>query len=100
MEERRNFGGRRGGFRGGEEFASKPIEVGKTYDVDIKEMSRRGEGVARIQRLVIFVPHTKAGDHVSVRIKRVSSRFAEAEVVILQEKTVEENAEKSEGCES
>jgi predicted RNA-binding protein with TRAM domain len=99
MEERRSFEGRRSGFRGGKEFASKPIEVGKEYDVDIKEMSRRGEGVARIQGLVIFVPHTKAGDHVNVRIKRVSNRFAEAEVVMPQEETAEENTEKSESSE-
>jgi predicted RNA-binding protein with TRAM domain len=76
MEERRR------GFRGGRDsFPPKPVEVGKEYDVDIQETSRRGEGIARIQGLVIFVPNTKIGDHVRIIVKRVSRRFAEAEVV-------------------
>ncbi len=63
------------------EFPPKPVEVGKEYDVEIQEMSRRGEGVARIQGLVVFIPNTKTGDHVKIRVKSISRRFAEAEVV-------------------
>lgn len=82
MEERRGFGPRRGTFRGRGEgrFAPKPVEVGKEYDVDIQEISRRGEGIARIQGLVIFVPNAKQGDHVKIKITRISRRFAEAEI--------------------
>lgn len=82
MEERR-FGPRRGGFgrreRGG--FAPKPVEVGKEYEVNIEELSSRGEGIARVQGLVIFVPNTKQGEHVKIKVTRISRRFAEAEVV-------------------
>jgi predicted RNA-binding protein with TRAM domain len=84
MEERRNFGQRRGGFRGSGDrrgFTPKPVEVGKEYEVDIQEMSRRGEGIARIEGLVIFIPKVTQGQHVKIRITRVSRRFAEAEVV-------------------
>ena len=82
MEERRSFGSRRGfGGRGETRFTPKPVETGKEYDVDIQETSRRGEGVARIQGLVIFIPKAKPGDHVRIRITKVSRRFAEAEVV-------------------
>ncbi len=84
MSERRNFGQRRG-FRGrsggGGRFQPKPVETGKEYEVDIQETSRRGEGIARIQGLVIFIPNTKPGDHVKIKIMRISRRFAEAEVV-------------------
>jgi predicted RNA-binding protein with TRAM domain len=73
------------GRRGSGSFPPKPVEVGKEYDVDIKEMSRRGEGIARIQGFVVFVPKTQTGDHVRVRVKRVSRRFAEAEVVEKEE---------------
>jgi predicted RNA-binding protein with TRAM domain len=66
-----------GGFRG----PPKPVEIGQEYDVEIKEMSRRGDGIARIEGFVIFVPKTQNGDHVKIRVTRVSSRFAEAEVV-------------------
>lgn len=70
---RRNFGPKR--------FPPKPVEIGKEYDVEILELSRRGEGIARIEGLVCFVPDTNPGEHVKVRITRISSRFAEGEVV-------------------
>jgi predicted RNA-binding protein with TRAM domain len=73
--ERRSFGGPRRGF------PPKPVEIGKEYDVEIQETSRRGEGIARIKGLVCFVPNTKPGDKVKIRITRVSRRAAEAEVV-------------------
>jgi len=94
MEERRGFGSRRG-FGGRREggFAPKPVEIGKEYEVDISETSRRGEGIARIEGLVIFIPNTKTGDHVKIKIKRVSRRFAEAEVVGKGEAEAEEEEE-------
>ena len=66
-------------------FPPKPVELDKEYEVDVTETSRRGEGIARIQGLVVFIPNTKMGDHVRVRITRVSRKFAEAEVVSGQE---------------
>ena len=80
------YGGRREGGRGGyggprRGFAPKPVEIGKEYDVEIQETSRRGEGITRIKGLVTFVPNTKPGDHVRIKITRISRRFAEAEVV-------------------
>jgi predicted RNA-binding protein with TRAM domain len=80
MEERKRFG-ERSGFRGRSGgFIPKPVEVGKEYEVEIQEMSKRGEGIARIEGLVIFVANTKQGDHVKVKITRISRKFAEAEV--------------------
>jgi predicted RNA-binding protein with TRAM domain len=58
----------------------KPVEVGKEYTVDIKEVSRRGDGVTRIEGFVIFVPSTKPGDHVTIKVTSVGNRFALAEV--------------------
>jgi predicted RNA-binding protein with TRAM domain len=57
------------------------VEVGKEYEVEIQEVSRRGEGIARIEGLVIFIPNAKQGEHVKVKVTRISRRFAEAEVV-------------------
>ena len=59
----------------------KPVEIGKEYDVEIQETSRRGEGITRIEGLVIFVPKTKPGDKVRIKITNISRRFAEAEVI-------------------
>jgi len=60
---------------------TKPVEIGKEYDVEIQETSRRGEGITRIEGLVIFVPKTKPGDKVRIKITNISRRFAEAEVI-------------------
>jgi len=62
-------------------FPPKPVEIGKEYDVEVQEISRRGEGIARIKGLVTFIPNAKAGDHFRIRITRISRRFAEAEIV-------------------
>jgi len=59
----------------------KPVEIGKEYDIEIEETSRRGEGITRIEGLVIFVPTTKPGDKVRIKITNISRRFAEAEVI-------------------
>ncbi|RJS80551.1 TRAM domain-containing protein [Candidatus Bathyarchaeota archaeon] len=75
--ERRKYSG---GFTR-RQFSPKPVELGKEYEVDVQETSRRGEGIARIQGLVTFIPNTKPGDHVKIKITRISRRFAEAEVV-------------------
>jgi len=80
--QRRGGYGERRGFGGpGRGYPPKPVEVGKEYDVEIQETSRRGEGIARIKGLVCFVPNTKPGEKVKIRITRVSRRAAEAEVV-------------------
>jgi predicted RNA-binding protein with TRAM domain len=62
-------------------FSPKPVEMEKEYDVEIQETSRRGEGITRIEGLVVFVPNTKPGDKVRIKITRISRRFAEAEVI-------------------
>jgi predicted RNA-binding protein with TRAM domain len=69
--------------------------MGKEYDVEIQETSRRGEGIARIQGLVIFVPDTKPGDKVRIKITRISRRFAEGEVVGEAEETTEAEEEEA-----
>ncbi len=80
--DRRGGYGRREGGRGfGPRFPPKPVEIGKEYDVEIQETSRRGEGIARIKGLVCFIPNTKPGDKLKIRITRISRRFCEAEVV-------------------
>ena len=78
----RERGSRRGRYgRSRRQPLPKPVEVGEEYDVDIQELSRRGEGIARIKGLVTFIPNTKPGDHLKVRITRIGRRYAEARVV-------------------
>jgi predicted RNA-binding protein with TRAM domain len=71
---RGGFGRSSGGFR-------KPVEVGKEYNVSISDTSRRGEGIARVEGFVVFVPGTKQGDNVRIKVTQVSERFASGQVV-------------------
>ena len=36
-----------GGFRRNDNFGPKPVETGKEYDVQITEISRKGDGMAQ-----------------------------------------------------
>jgi predicted RNA-binding protein with TRAM domain len=61
---------------------SRPVETGKEYTVDVTDTGRAGDGIAKIQGLVIFVKGAKAGDNnLKVKINSVGSRFATAELV-------------------
>ena len=59
----------------------KPVELYKEYEAKIEDMSRRGDGIARVEGFVIFVPNTKQGEHVKFKITRIGSRFAIGELV-------------------
>ena len=71
------YGGRRQSNFGG----TKPVEIGKEYDVQVTERSDRGDGIAKIQGFVIFVKNGKVGDKVKVKVISVGNRFAIAEIV-------------------
>ncbi|HKG40839.1 MAG TPA: TRAM domain-containing protein [Nitrososphaeraceae archaeon] len=70
-----------GGFRRNDNFGPKPVESGKEYDVQITEVSRKGDGIARIQGFVIFVKNGKVGQNAKIRVVQVGNRFATAEIV-------------------
>ena len=53
-----------------------PVEVGKEYDVEIEDIAKQGDGIARIEGFTIFVPDTKLGNQVTIVIDRVMRRFA------------------------
>ncbi len=52
-----------------------PVEEGETYDVTIQDIARQGDGIARIEGFVIFVPNTKVGDEVRIKIERVLPKY-------------------------
>lgn len=66
----------RGSFRDDSFESTAPVEVGKEYDVEIEDIAKQGDGIARVEGFVIFIPETKIGDHVTVAIDRVMQRFA------------------------
>ena len=77
------FGRSSGGFGGNRRFndGPKPVETGKEYDVSITEISRKGDGIARVEGFVIFVKDGKAGQNAKIKITQVGGRFASAEIV-------------------
>ncbi len=81
-EERMSFGQREGGFGRSFGYSKKPVEVGKEYDVTVSEISRRGEGIAKVQGFVIFVPGTKEGQSVRIKVTHVSDRYATGQVIV------------------
>ncbi|MGH9953062.1 MAG: TRAM domain-containing protein [Nitrososphaeraceae archaeon] len=60
----------------------KPVELGKQYEVDVTEISRKGDGIAKIQGFVIFVENGKVGNKIKVEINEVADRFAKATIVV------------------
>ncbi len=58
-----------------------PLNVGDSYDVSIEDVGREGDGIARVEGFVVFVPNTKKGDNVKIRISKVSRRVGFGEVI-------------------
>lgn len=73
--------GNRGGFGRGSGSFKKPVEVGKEYSVSISDISRRGEGIAKVEGFIVFVPGTKVGQNVRIKVTQVSERFASGQVL-------------------
>lgn len=73
MYENRGFGGqRRGGF--------SPVKVGDELDVKIEAVGEKGDGIAKEKGFVLFVPGTKTGDEVRIRVTKVLRNVGFAEV--------------------
>jgi predicted RNA-binding protein with TRAM domain len=53
-----------------------PVDAGNEYDVEIEDLGKEGDGVARVEGFVIFVPETHVGDKVKVIIDKVKRRCA------------------------
>lgn len=90
----------RRGFRDrGFEGFEKPVKVGETYDVEIKETGSKGDGIARVKNFVVFVANAKKGDKCKIKITQVASRFAFGEKVEEGYEEVEETPEEPEELE-
>ncbi len=70
-----------------------PVKVGDELEVTIEGVGEKGDGLAKINGFVLFVPNTKQGDKVKVRVNRVLTKVGFAEVV---GKTAEQASETQE----
>jgi predicted RNA-binding protein with TRAM domain len=75
------YGDRFGGGRFNERRSFAPVKVGDELDVKIEAVGEKGDGVAKKDGFVLFVPNTSEGDEVKVRVTKVLRRVGFAEVV-------------------
>jgi predicted RNA-binding protein with TRAM domain len=77
----RRFGSNRR-FRPSRPFIqSTPVKENQEVEVVIDDIGSRGDGIAKMQGYLIFVPGSKIGERAKVRIRSVSGKFAVAERV-------------------
>ncbi len=57
-----------------------PVQSGEMYDVKIENIASKGDGIARVNGFVIFVPDTSVGDEVTIKVTKVMQKFAFAEL--------------------
>ncbi|GAB3018946.1 TRAM domain-containing protein [Natronobiforma cellulositropha] len=59
-----------------------PVEVGETRYVEIEDIGKQGDGIARVERgYVIIVPGAEVGERVKVEVSEVKSNFAVGEII-------------------
>ena len=61
---------------------TKPVELGKIYEVDITEITGKGDGIARVQGFIIFIENGKVGNKIPVKVTELADRFAKARIEV------------------
>ena len=74
-------------------FRQAPVNVGDELDVKIEAVGEKGDGIAKKDGFVLFVPNTKEGQEVKIKVTKVLRKVGFAEVV-------GESAQREEGTES
>ena len=64
-----------------EDSRRPPVSVGDIRSVRIEAIGTSGDGIAKIDGFVIFVPGTKVDDNVTIRITKVLRKYGFAEVI-------------------
>lgn len=62
-------------------FQRAPVKVGQEINVVISDIGTRGDGIARIQNFLVFVPQAKTGERLRVKIQKIGRKFAIAEKI-------------------
>ena len=58
-----------------------PVKVGDELTVKIEAVGEKGDGIAKKDGFVLFVPGAKQGDEVKIKVTRVLQKVGFAEVV-------------------
>tara|TARA_Y100000034_G_C6534843_1_gene230556 strand:+ start:156 stop:362 length:207 start_codon:yes stop_codon:yes gene_type:complete len=55
---------------------SPPVNEGEEVNVMIEGIGREGDGIAKVENFVVFVPKTEVGENIDVRITKVTKNCA------------------------
>lgn len=69
------------GSRFGKPQSTAPVKEGDVLEVEIEAVGGKGDGIAKKEGFVLFVPNTKKGDKVKVKVTRVLRNMGFADVV-------------------
>lgn len=58
----------------------KPVDEGDVVEVEIDDLGSKGDGIARVDGFVIFVPGGEVGETYDVEVTSVGRKFAFAEI--------------------
>ena len=58
-----------------------PVQVDDKLDLHIESVGAKGDGIAKVQGYVLFVPNTEAGEKVRAVVTRTMEKFGFAEVI-------------------
>lgn len=75
-----------------------PVKVGDEIDVKIEAVGEKGDGIAKKEGFVLFVPNTKEGQEVKIRVTKVLRKVGFAEVVGESEGAPKEEAQPQESA--
>ena len=70
-----------GGDFGGPRRSFAPVKVGEELDVKIEAVGEKGDGIAKKNGFVLFVPGVKEGQEVRIKVTKVLRKVGFAEVV-------------------
>ena len=58
----------------------KPVSEGEVVEVEIDDLGSKGDGIARVEGFVVFVPGGEVGESYDVEITSVGNKFAFGEI--------------------
>ncbi len=58
-----------------------PVKVGDEIEVKIEAVGEKGDGIAKKDGFVLFIPNAKEGDVVKIKVTKVLRRVGFAEIV-------------------
>ena len=66
----------------GRDEPQPPVEPGEIRYVEVEDIGKQGDGIARVERgYVIIVPDTEIDERVKIEVTEVKSNFAVGEVI-------------------